>query len=123
MRPKPLFGDPCNNCGACCLAGPCGVAEALLGATVGRCPALRQDPLGGYLCGILTEAPLPEAAKEAAAVAIGAGLGCDATITLGDQIARIGRRAQLVDRVMQARATLSPDARRWMTLWRLAPPE
>ena len=52
---QPKFGSPCNGCGACCIAVPCPVAEDVLGATEGPCPALEYDE-GRYWCGLLRNA-------------------------------------------------------------------
>ncbi len=57
---KPAFGSPCNGCGFCCAAEPCGVARQFVpGATEGApCPAMefehgpflvRDDPQAGAL--------------------------------------------------------------------------
>jgi len=50
---KPNFGGPCNGCGACCIATPCGLAlDYLEGAEEGSpCPALEWKD-GRAWCGL-----------------------------------------------------------------------
>src|SRR5690348_1504847 len=49
---KPLEGEPCNGCGLCCAASPCGLAREFIAATNGPCPALEHD-CGRFWCGLL----------------------------------------------------------------------
>lgn len=53
--PKPLYGEPCNGCGLCCLAVPCPIAEELLSVSVGSCPALEYED-GRFWCGLIRNA-------------------------------------------------------------------
>ncbi|MHD0645023.1 hypothetical protein ACYPKM_05310 [Pseudomonas aeruginosa] len=95
---KPKFGQPCNNCGLCCLVHVCDLGQALGDKEV--CKALMTIEGGGYVCG-LVEAPyqfLPDEVTAAFkamdelepgediglkqlqsihAEALGAGRGCD----------------------------------------------
>jgi hypothetical protein len=72
---KPPHGDPCNGCGACCMATTCDLGRHLF-ETSGPCPALMRDGPHTYRCGVMTVAD--ERMREAAAVVIFAGEGCDA---------------------------------------------
>lgn len=92
---KPLFGDPCNNCGYCCITEPCPIAQEFLGCTKGPCVALFIED-GAYLCGMVRDpitqiwnasnrdkralAPSEASAKLGTeiALALGVGKGCDA---------------------------------------------
>lgn len=51
---KPAFGSPCNGCGFCCAAEPCGVARQFVpGATDGApCPAMEFEH-GRFWCGMV----------------------------------------------------------------------
>lgn len=83
---KPEYGAACNGCGLCCLAGQCGTSRQLFGLRR-VCPALERTDTGGR-CGVVENAAryvkgpfTPAVKREAAAVAIGAGIGCDAVTT------------------------------------------
>lgn len=88
MLTKPRHGQPCNGCGGCCAAQRCPLAQIVFGPG-GRCPALEVQ-LPAFTCGLIDH---PERyapgvvtrhgardAGRAAAVLIGAGLGCDALV-------------------------------------------
>lgn len=121
MKEKPLFGDPCNSCGRCCIAGPCGTAYALLGQIRGRCAALQEDGKGGFVCGLLTK-EAPAYITEAAAISIGSGIGCDASETLADQAARAQRIPEMIAAARAARRDASPEAEIVLRRWGMAPP-
>lgn len=53
---KPVFRQPCNGCGQCCLASRCDAAEILFGISDDICPALRWDGCQ-YRCEVM-ERPL-----------------------------------------------------------------
>lgn len=83
---KPALGQPCNGCGYCCAAEPCGIAREFIGADdVGPCPALEWDG-ARFGCGMILRpghylgAPAWADAEIGATVAeaLGAGRGCDA---------------------------------------------
>ena len=86
--PKPLPGDPCNGCGACCMATKCGLAIGLFGPEPeGPCPALEWEG-ARYVCGLVAS-PMAyakgkareygeDALSAAARAGIGMGTGCDA---------------------------------------------
>lgn len=100
---KPAFGQPCNGCGYCCAAEPCGIAREFIGADEeGPCPALECEG-GRFSCGMIVRPlvylgqaagisdafSLPRGAKaepdeadaelgRQIAEALGAGRGCDA---------------------------------------------
>lgn len=117
MLPKPLFGDPCNGCGLCCLVSQCPLSTALFGPS-GRCPALRPNGLGGYGCGLITDTAsylnvhgAAEADVQAAvAVMVGAGCGCDFATTPEDLDARKTRRDGLISAVESRERTLNGPA-------------
>ncbi len=44
---KPEEGAPCNGCGFCCAADPCGLAVEFLDATAGPCPAMNSTASTG----------------------------------------------------------------------------
>jgi hypothetical protein len=84
---KPLFGEPCNGCGACCAAAPCPVSRLLLAHRAGSCPALtwRVDQQR-YVCGMVVDPAgqlrwLPRSfvaiGSRACRRWIAAGTGCD----------------------------------------------
>lgn len=121
MKPKPLYGDACNRCGLCCLVSPCAVANVLLNQYEGACQAIRRDGLGGWVCGFATEHP-SAAVREAAAVATGAGVGCDMAHTPADAVARATRKPGMTAAARVARRNASPEAQALLRSWRLAPP-
>ncbi|MFK4132014.1 hypothetical protein ACI2KR_06925 [Pseudomonas luteola] len=94
---KPLYGDPCNGCGICCIAQVC-----RLGIELGddkNCKALIQNSNGSFSCGLVADPYRfvnedelevwqkidrltgsnhgEQALKERFAAELGAGLGCD----------------------------------------------
>jgi|SRR5215472_3999387 len=73
---KPPHGSPCNRCGVCCYVVQCELSRHVFG-DLGRgpCPALSPDG-DDYKCGLACEGPLIK--RQATAVLIGAGDGCDA---------------------------------------------
>jgi hypothetical protein len=90
--PKPAFGQPCNRCGVCCAAGPCGLSSRLLGTPPRqRCPALERDDDGRFACGLVRNpqryVPLlsyaPEALGAEFAQHLQIGGGCDASYAAG----------------------------------------
>jgi len=94
LIPKPAEGAPCNGCGLCCIAEPCGISLQL-GATAGQsCPFLIYEE-ARFWCGVIKRplAVLPHlgltaekagALSEAAADALGGvGGGCDSDAPAG----------------------------------------
>jgi len=88
---KPPHGAPCNQCGLCCQASRCPLAQFVFKLPeIGRCPALSYDADGLSVCGLVAEpqthAPFVvmrwgiEVVRTAARHLIGSGLGCDARI-------------------------------------------
>ena len=87
LRPKPLYGAPCNSCGLCCIATQCPLSLAVFGDQ-DICPALgtnRLDP-GSLICGLAAKpsrflASMPAGGepvlREAIGLLLGAGQGCD----------------------------------------------
>lgn len=88
---KPLFGQPCNACGLCCILEQCSLSFAIFGAQP-LCPALESVEGGAFTCGLIRDpdhygvgAGRPAVASEAFAVILGAGLGCDGVLTDADR--------------------------------------
>lgn len=91
MIQKPPHGDPCNNCGQCCQAVLCPLAQRFFGGPEERsCPALEQEVSGRFTCGLIAH-PMVYAIRltllhgadrmaAAAAFLVGAGHGCDAQL-------------------------------------------
>ena len=85
---KPQEGAPCNGCGLCCAAEPCGLAVELLGATAGPCPAMEFVD-GRFWCGLVrnpstyldTLAFGDHMLGAIFAQALGVGRGCDSTMS------------------------------------------
>jgi Fe-S-cluster containining protein len=86
---KPTHGKPCNGCGYCCAASPCGVAREYIPEHPedGPCLALEHEA-GRFVCGMIRRPshymalPNDWADKilgEIIANALGAGKGCDAS--------------------------------------------
>lgn len=85
---RPAYGAPCNGCGVCFIQEPCPLAVRVfrIGYQSGRCPALEHDA-GAYRCGLVVNpgryakaravARGRKALADAAALLVGAGLGCD----------------------------------------------
>lgn len=117
MKLKPLFGEPCNGCGICCYASQCPLSVALYGP-VPVCPAIRPREGGGIDCGLLEKGPkkingrkiVLEGWKEAVALMIGAGIGCDCTRTDADAIARESALPGMREKAKAAIRALSPKA-------------
>lgn len=122
MKAKPLWGEPCNNCGACCIASQCPLSVILFGERT-LCPALVVDGLGGYVCSVITTDNLPPAKRRAAAVAIAVGLGCDFTTTPEDRAARKERYPAREQQALAQLAALPPGARRHFEAWRRLGPK
>ncbi|GGF73333.1 hypothetical protein GCM10011319_37330 [Mameliella alba] len=88
MLTKPPHGSPCNGCGGCCADQRCPLGQIVFGPGE-RCPALEMR-LPAFTCGLvenperyapmITERHGKVRAAQAAAVLIGAGLGCDALL-------------------------------------------
>ena len=86
---KPLYGEPCNNCGLCCRVQACKVSEIFLKSSQAPCIALEYHD-GKLLCGMLIRPAhylgitFPDATAETASqylipqfrLLIGAGDGC-----------------------------------------------
>jgi hypothetical protein len=88
LQNKPPHGQPCNNCGLCCVGTLCPLARHVFHHELGPCPALEYDG-DQSVCGLVAHperhAPIetfkaggPAKAAAAARVLIGAGVGCDA---------------------------------------------
>lgn len=49
---KPLFGEPCNGCGTCCVAQACFLSREYIGSDQSPCVALEWDGQR-YHCGLV----------------------------------------------------------------------
>lgn len=85
---KPPYGSPCNGCGFCCAAVPCGIAIEYIPdhPTEGPCQAM-EFAEGRFFCGMIRRPGhymgLPNDWADdilggMIAEALGAGRGCDA---------------------------------------------
>ncbi|MBM5571913.1 MULTISPECIES: hypothetical protein [Deefgea] len=53
---KPVIGEPCNGCGACCAVEPCPMGILISRKRHGRCDALLwDDAQTRYVCGMATQ--------------------------------------------------------------------
>ena len=83
---KPRHGQPCNDCGLCCVATLCELGRALFNQSAGPCPALRFDGLKRSTCNVVRHPEdycergkiMPDTMSRAAALLVRAGQGCDA---------------------------------------------
>ncbi|NDD12286.1 MAG: hypothetical protein EB072_06490 [Betaproteobacteria bacterium] len=56
---KPVWGEPCNGCGVCCMSEPCPLGVWLTRQRQGPCGILRWEVLTSrYVCGALVEPEL-----------------------------------------------------------------
>jgi hypothetical protein len=117
MRPKPTYGDPCNSCGRCCVISQCPLSLLTFGERT-LCPALTPDGAGGYGCGLVSTDRFPPAKRSAAAVAIGAGTGCDFAFFESDFEARKTARPHMEVISVAALEGLRPGARAHFEAWR-----
>ena len=81
---KPTFGQDCNHCGWCCLAGPCVVGQELTGKIYGACELLKTEGDKHY-CSMAGTKDFDEA--------MGFGTGCCAKT-----------QNELITEMMEARA-------------------
>jgi len=94
---KPLYRQPCNGCGLCCIMEQCPLSVIAFGE-VERCPAI-VDAGDRFACGLIVQPeryfPPAEAAHAAMLVGIALGIGtfCDAIDAEGvdrDLVAELG---------------------------------
>lgn len=87
LLPKPLYRDPCNGCGLCCIMGQCPLSSRFFGPR-DLCPALEAVEGGAYTCGLIRDPARyspqmrqfePNDLRETYALILGAGKGCDCT--------------------------------------------
>lgn len=87
----PGYGQPCNNCGLCCISEQCNQSFAIFGGQL-ICPAVIVAP-GKVTCGLMEKPEdyvLPEAAgliKDMMMIVQGVGFGCDAVGNIFDELA------------------------------------
>jgi hypothetical protein len=78
VQRKPKHGEPCTQCGICCMVAKCDLGKHLFGHAPGACPALRWHD-GKSSCGVVEESPTKDM-REAALLLTRAGQGCDCRI-------------------------------------------
>ena len=117
MKAKPLYGDPCNSCGRCCIVSQCPLSVILFGERT-LCPALVTDQAGGYVCGLVTTSHLAPAKRRAAAVAIGSGTGCDFATSVADLEARKIHHPRMIAESDARLAALPPASRGHFETWK-----
>src|SRR5687767_1795756 len=86
---KPAYGSPCNSCGLCCRNEICPLGAIVFPRAFAPCPALERDG-DREVCGLIANpsryAPIRtsvygnEVMSDAAAIGVGAGIGCDARL-------------------------------------------
>ena len=116
--PKPLYGQPCNGCGLCCLMEQCPISVEVFGPSA-LCPALEELPAGGFTCGLVARPrhylPGPvEAADlmgETFAVMLGAGTGCDGVLSDADRAIAAAEGPALLTRAREHLRKQSPAVR------------
>jgi hypothetical protein len=127
ILPKPLYGEPCNGCGRCCLALQCPVSLEVFGdvSEEGFCPAL--EPVGGgrLACGLMSRPLdyLPDVKTEHGPewarffrLYIGAGTWCDSEDPAVDdprraahaEMMNVQANADRIEAVKAELATLKP---------------
>src|SRR4051812_24495333 len=90
---KPLYGDPCNGCGLCCLSEQCPISLDIFG-DVGICPAL-MDEGARWSCGLIVKPELffpalPAELSRLTALMLGQE-GCDSVDSHADRRRQRGR--------------------------------
>lgn len=116
---KPLYGDPCNGCGLCCIAQQCPISEGLFGKQ-DICPAIERGDGKALVCGMVANpanymTSVPDWGHQPLAAAfallLGAGSGCDGT-TEDDEPARIDEFRPIIrQRAQQAIEAAPADVR------------
>jgi hypothetical protein len=120
---KPLYGQPCNGCGVCCLLEQCPISEQLFGPRA-LCPALEKADGGRLVCGLMVSAPTyiegpPELAKllgEAFGVMLGAGSGCDGVMGPEDRALADAEGTRVHDQAVAAMKGARPEVRHVITI-------
>lgn len=120
--PKPPYGHACNRCGLCCQYEVCPLGQLVFRQVAGPCPALERDG-EQFACGLVAHpssyAPIrtsvhgAQVMSEAAAWAVGAGVGCDARVETDDEPPR-----EYADRLRELAKPNRPERRRAERLWR-----
>lgn len=116
---KPLYGQPCNGCGLCCLMEQCPISVEVFGPSA-VCPALESLPAGGFTCGLIArprhylEAKTPELADlmgETFGVMLGAGTGCDGVLSDADRAIADAEGPELLTRAREHLRQQRPEVR------------
>lgn len=91
---KPLYTNPCNNCGLCCLSQLCPVGEQAFPGQSAPCPALVIMP-GKAVCGLVV-AEAAAKLEPLIAKSLGVGCGCSMpdSITTEEQIEAFDRHSR-----------------------------
>lgn len=118
LLPKPLYGEPCNGCGLCCIAVQCPISLALFGEQ-DLCPALEQAA-PSLSCGLVrnTADYVPDitawggkALTEAFGLLVGAGCGCDGAASAEDEARQDEFHPIIREKAEAMIAKASPEAR------------
>lgn len=110
---KPKIGEPCNNCGICCMTQPCmngayalGLVKTLGEHAYGRCPALTETSPGKFVCGIIlnpkkyiknSKYPADVLSRNFK-ILIGSGNGCDELLD-DDSESEEDNLSEMLDRI------------------------
>jgi hypothetical protein len=118
LRPKPVYGSPCNSCGLCCIAEQCPLSLAVFGERP-ICPALAEPAAepGALVCGLIVEPErfldMPRGVArlhgDAFALMLGAGKGCDGIMTDEDRAARDADGDATIERTKEAIRSAPPS--------------
>jgi hypothetical protein len=129
LLPKPLYGDPCNGCGLCCIAQQCDISVALFGEQE-ICPAIERAG-HAIACGLVrsTADYVPDMTAwggktltEAFALMLGAGAGCDGSASDQDEAREAEYRPIIRAKAEAAIAAASEDAQALLAYFRQPPP-
>jgi hypothetical protein len=124
LERKPKHGEPCTNCGLCCVASLCSLGQHVFKRErfPGPCPGLMKDEADGtYFCDVARN---PQAyaqrlspsikigvLRHAALLIINAGTGCDARFNGEPSNPEFNRKMEEWDRRLAA--ALSQARRIW----------
>lgn len=86
---KPLWGEQCNRCGACCQNHACEIGQAVAGHSPFEACTLLEWDGERYRCGAVRLADtIDDTAGAYLRLRLGIGFGCDSEMTAKDSVAR-----------------------------------